>query len=55
MPTSDRVYVYLQLPGSLEVVTAGYFEQTERTGVGMFVYNQAYLGSRSFRGTRVRC
>jgi serine/threonine-protein kinase HipA len=45
MPTSDRVYVYLQLPGSLEVVTAGYFEQTERTGVsvGMFVYNPAYL------------
>jgi serine/threonine-protein kinase HipA len=46
MPTSDRVYVYLQLPGSLEVVTAGYFEQMERTGVpvGVFVYNPAYLG-----------
>ncbi|HWM71363.1 MAG TPA: type II toxin-antitoxin system HipA family toxin [Steroidobacteraceae bacterium] len=45
MPASDRAYVYLQLPGSLEVVTAGYFEQTERTGVsmGMFVYNPAYL------------
>jgi serine/threonine-protein kinase HipA len=45
MPTSDRVYVYLQLPGSLEIVTAGYFEQTERTGVplGAFVYNPAYL------------
>src|ERR1700731_1895033 len=45
MPTSDRVYVYLQLPGSLEVVTAGYFEQTERTGMslGVFVYNPAYL------------
>lgn len=45
MPTSDRVYVYLQLPGSLEVITAGYFEQTERTGVpvGMIVYNSAYL------------
>jgi serine/threonine-protein kinase HipA len=45
MPTSDRVYVYLQLPGSLEVITAGYFEQTERTGVpvGVFVYNPAYL------------
>lgn len=45
MPTSDRVYVYLQLPGSIEVVTAGYFEQTERTGVrvGVFVYNPAYL------------
>lgn len=46
MPTSERAYVYLQLPGSLEVVTAGYFEQTERTGVpvGVFVYNPAYLG-----------
>lgn len=46
MPTSDRVYVYLQLPESLEVVTAGYFEQTERAGVpmGAFVYNPAYLG-----------
>jgi serine/threonine-protein kinase HipA len=45
MPTSERVYVYLQLPGSLEVVTAGYFEQTERTGVsmGVFVYSPAYL------------
>jgi serine/threonine-protein kinase HipA len=45
MATSNRVYVYLQLPGSLEVVTAGYFEQTERTGVpvGVFVYNPAYL------------
>lgn len=45
MPTSDRVYVYLQLPGSLEVVTAGHFEQIERTGVsvGLFVYNPAYL------------
>jgi len=46
LPTSDRAYVYLQLPGSLEVVTAGYFEQTERSGVpvGVFVYNPAYLG-----------
>lgn len=46
MPTSDRVYVYLQLPGSLEVVTVGYFEQTESEGVpvGVFVYNPVYLG-----------
>jgi serine/threonine-protein kinase HipA len=45
VPNSDRVYVYLQLPGTLEVVTAGYFEQTERTGVpvGLFVYNPTYL------------
>jgi serine/threonine-protein kinase HipA len=45
MPTSDRVYVYLQLPGSLEVVTAGSFEQVVRAGVtlGGFVYNPAYL------------
>ena len=45
MPTSDRVYVYLQLPGSHEVVTAGSFEQVVREGVslGVFVYNPAYL------------
>jgi serine/threonine-protein kinase HipA len=45
MSTSDRVYVYLQLPGSLEVVTAGSFEQVVRQGVplGVFVYNPAYL------------
>ncbi|MGH8171427.1 MAG: type II toxin-antitoxin system HipA family toxin [Steroidobacteraceae bacterium] len=45
MPTSDRAYVYLQLPGSLQVLTVGYFEQAVRTGVpiGMFVYNPAYL------------
>lgn len=48
MPTSDCVYVYLQLPGSLQVVTVGYFEQAVRTGVpiGMFVYNPAYLAGR---------
>jgi len=45
MPTSERVYVYLQLPGSLEILTAGYFEQIERAGVsvGVFVYNPAFL------------
>lgn len=45
MATSDRVYVYLQLPGSREVVTAGYFEQTDRIAVrlGVFVYNPIYL------------
>ncbi len=46
MPISnDRAYVYLQLPASLEVVTAGFFEQLERAGVaiGVFVYNPAYL------------
>lgn len=49
MPISkERAYVYLQLPGSLETVTAGFFEQEDRTGVplGVFVYNPAYL-SRS--------
>ncbi len=49
MPISkDRAYVYLQLPGSLEVVTAGFFEQEERAGValGIFVYNPAYLERR---------
>lgn len=46
MPISnDRAYVYLQLPGSLETVTAGFFEQQERAGValGVFVYSPAYL------------
>ncbi len=46
MTTSDtRAYVYLQLPGSLEVVTAGYQEIDVRAGVrrGLFVYNPAYL------------
>lgn len=46
MPISnDRAYVYLQLPASLEVVTAGFFEQLEPAGVaiGVFVYNPAYL------------
>jgi serine/threonine-protein kinase HipA len=40
-----RAYVYLQLPGSLETVTAGFFEQQERAGVavGIFVYNPTYL------------
>src|SRR5215472_4171770 len=49
MPISkERAYVYLQLPGSLETVTAGFFEQEDRTGIplGVFVYNPAYL-SRS--------
>jgi serine/threonine-protein kinase HipA len=43
--SSDRAYVYLQLPGCLEVVTAGFFEQRERAGValGIFVYNPTYL------------
>jgi serine/threonine-protein kinase HipA len=45
MPTSERAYVYLQMPKSVEVVTAGYFEQADRTGVplGVFVYNPGYL------------
>ncbi|HEX4051183.1 MAG TPA: type II toxin-antitoxin system HipA family toxin [Steroidobacteraceae bacterium] len=43
--SSDRAYVYLQLPGSLEIATAGFFEQQERSGVplGIFVYSPAYL------------
>jgi serine/threonine-protein kinase HipA len=46
MTISDRrAYVYLQLPGSFEVVTAGYYELEARAGVqrGLFVYNPAYL------------
>jgi serine/threonine-protein kinase HipA len=43
--SNDRAYVYLQLPGSLEIVTAGFFEQQERAAVavGVFVYNPTYL------------
>ncbi len=46
MPTSDaRAYVYLQLPQSLEVVTAGFYELDFPQGVptGTFVYNPSYL------------
>lgn len=46
MTTSDRrAYVYLQLPQSLEVVTAGYYELDFPQGVatGSFVYNPSYL------------
>lgn len=40
-----RAYVYLQLPQSLEVVTAGYYELAAAQGVasGTFVYNPDYL------------
>lgn len=40
-----RAYVYLQLPQSFEVVTAGYYELDFPQGVatGSFVYNPAYL------------
>lgn len=42
---SQRAYVYLQLPQSLEWVTAGYYELAFPQGVatGSFVYNPAYL------------
>lgn len=46
MASSDqRAYVYLQLPQSLEVVTAGFYELDFPQGVptGSFVYNPAYL------------
>jgi serine/threonine-protein kinase HipA len=46
MTSSDRrAYVYLQLPQSLEVVTAGFYELDFPQGVrtGSFVYNPAYL------------
>lgn len=41
----QRAYVYLQLPQSLEVVTAGYYELAAAQGVatGTFVYNPDYL------------
>jgi serine/threonine-protein kinase HipA len=46
--SKDRGYVYLQLPGSLETVTAGYYEQQSRAGVelGTFVYSPRYLDRR---------
>jgi serine/threonine-protein kinase HipA len=49
MTTSrNRAYVYLQLPDSLETVTAGYYEQESRSGVdfGIFVYSPRYLDHR---------
>jgi serine/threonine-protein kinase HipA len=46
--SSDRAYVYLQLPGSLETITAGYYEQENRSGVniGIYVYSPQYLARR---------
>jgi serine/threonine-protein kinase HipA len=44
--TSETCYVYIQLPGSLEVVTCGRYqrEQTdEGVAVGRFVYGQTFL------------
>jgi len=46
MASSDqRAYVYLQLPQSMAVVTAGFYELAFPQGVptGSFVYNPAYL------------
>ncbi len=46
MASSDRrAYVYLQLPLSMEVVTAGFYELDFPQGVptGSFVYNPTYL------------
>jgi serine/threonine-protein kinase HipA len=44
MTSSQRIYVYLQLPQSLEVVTAAWYELTERGGarVGTFRYGRRY-------------
>ena len=41
----QRAYVYLQLPQSLDVVTAGFYELAFPQGLatGSFVYNPAYL------------
>ncbi|MEQ1807565.1 MAG: HipA domain-containing protein [Burkholderiaceae bacterium] len=43
--SNQRAYVYLQLPQSLEVVTAGFYELAFLQGLasGSFVYNPAYL------------
>lgn len=42
---AQRVYVHLQMPQSLEVVTAGYHEISFPNGIvtGTFVYNPGYL------------
>ena len=43
--SNQRAYVYLQLPQSLEVVTAGFYDLAFPQGLatGSFVYNPAYL------------
>ena len=43
--TSDRIFVYLQLPGSLEVVTAAYYQLEPGDGIpkGTFGYGSSYL------------
>jgi serine/threonine-protein kinase HipA len=49
MTTSEeRAYVYLQLPESLEVVTAGLYTLEVRSGVprGTFAYNPSYIARR---------
>ncbi len=45
MTSKGRAYVYLQLPGTLQVWTAGYYELEDRSGVptGIFVYNPNYI------------
>lgn len=44
-PKAQRAYVYLQLPQSLEIVTAAYYELGLPNGIatGAFVYNPDYL------------
>jgi serine/threonine-protein kinase HipA len=48
MNSEQRAYVYLQRPGSMEVVTAGRYTLAARDGVavGRFLYNPAYLEDR---------
>nr|AYM52370.1 hypothetical protein [Hyalangium minutum] len=45
MTTSDEpgCYVYIQLPGSMDVVTCGRFVQQD--GIGQFVYGRSYLSN----------
>ena len=44
MTSEQRIYVYLQMPGSLETVAAAYYRQTVRDGisVGTFGYGRQY-------------
>lgn len=49
MSSEQRAYVYLQLPGSLDVVTAGrctLISRDDGLAVGRFLYNPVYLADR---------
>ena len=43
MPTPDRAYVWIWLPGAVAPVVAGLLQRDSRGGYG-FVYGRSYLG-----------